>query len=63
MYVKLTLMLHSKIKIEDNYQRCSLWLENRLPYEIGGFGQILIQEILNYEIFERIYQNPIAFFA
>ncbi len=27
---------------------------------MGGFGEVLMKELLNYDIIEKIYQNPLA---
>lgn len=55
--------LGKTLKQEPFYKTSSLWLENKIPMEFGGFGAFVNQQLQEYELFENLKNQPINFLS
>lgn len=54
VYVLQVQELGKTIKQEPFYKTSSLWLENKIPMELGGFGAFVNQQLQEYELFDSL---------
>lgn len=54
VYVLQIQELNKSIKQEPFYKTSSVWLESKIPIELGGLGPFLNQQLQEYELFENL---------
>lgn len=61
LYVKKCKKLYSQTKIKKSEIKSSLWLDTKIPVEIGGFGKPINEELEEFEAINILLNSPEMF--